>query len=261
MRRLKWFAMVLLALNLGIFLYGIFLYGMFSGRVLTGEAGEGRLPRVAVLERLGKGGENTEDPVASKAVSPGQQEGISAAVSDSGSSVGRADEITERPLMCSVIGWFERENQAEEALSRLSQERRASFVSVVSREVPLEDFYWVLVPPLPDRQAAIALFRELDEQGVESYVVPDGEQENAVSLGLFRSRASAERLLAQRTEQNINARLVILPRYRISYALVFKGSLEVVEFPVDALELGEQGRLERIEFSLCESLATVEKSP
>jgi len=53
--------------------------------------------------------------------------------------------------------------------------------------------YWVYLPPFPDREAAREAVRRLAEAGVRDVQVLGGRRANAVSLGLFRNRALAER--------------------------------------------------------------------
>ncbi|WP_339806878.1 SPOR domain-containing protein [uncultured Marinobacter sp.] len=162
---------------------------------------------------------------------------------------------------CFLVGWFDDESVAREALGHIRASDQPSFIGIHQRNLELDAFYWVLVPPYESRQVAIAASRELSARDIESYVIPSGEQENGISLGLFRSRESAERLLEDRTGQNVAATLVMLPRNRISYALVFEGPSEAIELPEVAHGLAEGGRLQRIEISDCEGVATAEKNP
>ena len=53
--------------------------------------------------------------------------------------------------------------------------------------------FWVFLPAQGTREAALAAARELAAQGLRDYyVVTAGDQENTISLGLFRDRANAE---------------------------------------------------------------------
>jgi hypothetical protein len=58
--------------------------------------------------------------------------------------------------------------------------------------------FWVFIPPLPTRSEALALARQLSARGIRDYyVVTAGDQENTVSLGLFRDPENAERRRAE----------------------------------------------------------------
>jgi hypothetical protein len=54
--------------------------------------------------------------------------------------------------------------------------------------------YWVYLPAVPTREEALELARELSLTGLKDYyVVTAGDQQNTVSLGLFRESANALR--------------------------------------------------------------------
>jgi hypothetical protein len=83
--------------------------------------------------------------------------------------------------------------------------------------------YWVYLPALQSREQALAAARQLSAKGVRDYyVVTAGDQQNTISLGLFRDQGNAER---RRTEiaalgfspQSV-ARTEELPVYWLDYA-------------------------------------------
>jgi hypothetical protein len=54
--------------------------------------------------------------------------------------------------------------------------------------------FWVYIPPLPTRAEALSVARQLSARGIRDYyVVTAGDQENTISLGLFRDAGNAER--------------------------------------------------------------------
>ena len=58
--------------------------------------------------------------------------------------------------------------------------------------------YWVFLPPFPSRAAARPAIRLLQKSGFKDYyLVRAGENENAVSLGVFSERSRAERRYRQ----------------------------------------------------------------
>lgn len=87
-----------------------------------------------------------------------------------------------------------------EAAGRLAGEL-ASQQGVVARDVQVEPptSWWVNIPPAESREAAEARAAELRQQGVtDLFVVQEaGANRFAVSLGLFKQAAQAERLLGQ----------------------------------------------------------------
>lgn len=77
--------------------------------------------------------------------------------------------------------------------------------------------YWVYLPAMPTREEALAVARELAVIGLRDYyVVTSGDEENTLSLGLFREEHNARRRqsalrslgfeaeMARRSEESIN---------------------------------------------------------
>ncbi len=82
----------------------------------------------------------------------------------------------------------------ERARALAGTARAAGLEAAVARErAQRVTGYWVYLPPFPDRDAAREAVRRLAEAGVRDVQVLGGRRANAVSLGLFRNRALAER--------------------------------------------------------------------
>lgn len=84
--------------------------------------------------------------------------------------------------------------------------------------------YWVYFAAAPSREAALASARQLADKKVRDYyVVTAGEQQNMISLGLFRDQNNAERrraeLAALGFDPKVNTRTEDLPVYWIDFAL------------------------------------------
>ena len=122
-------------------------------------------------------------------------------------------------IHCARVGWFASREEADAAFDQLAA--GVGVYRIEERSESLPPYHWVMVPP-QEREAALELYRGLRARGIDAYLIPGGEYVDGVSLGLFESLASAERVMRQRIQQNIDARLVMLPRNRISYALVFE---------------------------------------
>ncbi len=73
--------------------------------------------------------------------------------------------------------------------------------------------YWVYLPPLDTVEQARAVLRRLKDDGLQDYVrVMRGPMRNAVSLGLFKQRDSADRRLVQLRAKGYEPKLDI--RYK-----------------------------------------------
>jgi len=84
--------------------------------------------------------------------------------------------------------------------------------------------YWVYLPAMPSREQALATARTLSAKGVRDYyVVTAGDQQNTISLGLFRDQGNAERRRAEIAglglNPKVNARTEDLPVYWLDFAL------------------------------------------
>lgn len=77
--------------------------------------------------------------------------------------------------------------------------------------------YWVLLPPYrSDEQARVAVER-LKRAGLKDYyLIPNGENKNALSLGVFSSRESAQRRINDAASLNLKVRVeeVNFPSHR-----------------------------------------------
>jgi hypothetical protein len=81
-------------------------------------------------------------------------------------------------------------SRAEEAVTGI-----AAGLKVSQRRTEDLGRWWVYIPPLPTRQAAMQRAAELRNQGVEdsSLISDDPQWRNAISLGVFRSEDAASK--------------------------------------------------------------------
>jgi hypothetical protein len=108
--------------------------------------------------------------------------------------------------VCSALGPFRDQTELKRGLEVLTpQVTRIQYQessSVTTRG------YWVYLPALDSRDAALKSARQLNAAGVRDYyVVTAGDHENTVSLGLFRDRDNAARRQAQIAALGFPARL------------------------------------------------------
>lgn len=88
--------------------------------------------------------------------------------------------------------------------------------------------YWVYFPPLPSREEAVARVQQMRDVGIDDLIViPRGDMENAISLGVFSQRASLERRLRELRAHGYEPSIV--PRYRTQKASWFDVSFDVGE--------------------------------
>lgn len=127
--------------------------------------------------------------------------------------VDNLDPIEPSPTQCFVISGFGDREQAEQWLAQVEESFGMEGESA-GRQVAREPLHWVIIPPGQTRAERIRLFRELQRNGIDSYLVTQGDQANAISLGLFESRRAAESVLRRRRQAGIEAILTEYPRVR-----------------------------------------------
>lgn len=163
--------------------------------------------------------------------------------------------LTRSEPRCLRFGWFD---TREDAARLAAQFARPFLIQEMDRE--LSPLNWVMIPPQP-RETALAQFRELYARGVESYVVSDGEYRNAISLGMFESRAAAESVFEGKIQQNLNVVLANFPRNRIGYALVLGVEPHRETEMVQAVEAENHSSFDFVEIYACAGVASPEKNP
>lgn len=134
----------------------------------------------------------------------------------SDSRPGSSAQAGEEEVVCFTIGPFDDPAVAEQAGQRLRRLGLEPEQRVLTEEEVYG--YQVLLPPFPDRTAAIEATRELVEKGIQDYfVVTEPELENAVSLGLFRQKRFATRHTAYLRELGFEPEMRVRTRERDRY--------------------------------------------
>lgn len=160
-----------------------------------------------------------------------------------------------REKVCVRMGWFASKKQAEAAAEGLQTR-----YWVESLEDELAPLHWVLIPPQPP-VVAKRQFKVLVSQGVDAYVVTNGEYRNAISLGMFESRRAAEVFLEEKKSENLHVVLAKFPRNRLGYALAFEVESGQETEMIQAVEIESGVNFDLIERNVCEGVATPEKNP
>ncbi len=224
---MRWLALLLLFLSVGLYYLPEYL-GPSGG---IAKIASGSLPRVVSLKSPAP--EASPDEVV-----PSQETPV---------------------LSCVRLGWIETAERTRELINSQPLASEAGFaVEEVGRELP--PLHWVLIPPQP-RAVALRQFQDIQRQGIDSYLVTEGENRNAISLGLFEHRESAISVLEEKKRQNLNAVLVNFPRNQISYALTFEAEPDFAEELVQAVKADYGSKFDFVEIRPCEGVATPEKNP
>lgn len=241
---MRWLALFLLILNSLVWYHA----SRAPAPVEEGSArpSGGQLPRVADLRPTAPEQASKPEQVMS-AVSP---EVAAEEVDPPGGEVDPPE-----PIECRRLQWFAGRESAEAFRERYLPGAR---VRELQRDLP--SLHWVIIPPRPPEQAQ-ALFRELQAKGVDSYLVREGENRNAISLGLFENQDSAQRVLEERKSQNLNAVLAKFPRNQISYALDFELDRTSASGAMAMPDTWRDNPLNLIKIEGCKGVASTEKNP
>lgn len=116
---------------------------------------------------------------------------------------------------CLLLGPFPEIISARQTRIEIEQMGMNGRVVEIINELPAIN--WVYIPPLPDRAQALAVLRRLQQDNIDSFMVSEGEYENAISLGFFSSDKAANSVIEQRRAQGYDARQTLRARERKSY--------------------------------------------
>ncbi len=126
-----------------------------------------------------------------------------------------------RDTRCTSLGPFATQSDLRAAMNTLTP----AVERIQFRESARTQSYGhvVYLPAQASREAALSFARELSARGVRDYyVVSSGDQQNTISLGLFRDVANAERRRAELATLGFDARIAerseTRPEYFLDYA-------------------------------------------
>lgn len=130
-----------------------------------------------------------------------------------GAVSGRADVeqggVSSRSL-CTLVGAFSTRDNAARFTNKLAALGVESKVKnlLVSSTVG----FWLHLPPQPSRKEVLRRLSELQRQGVDSYIIPDGDLANGISLGMFSDRSRAETLKKKISGLGYGPEILSVPR-------------------------------------------------
>jgi len=127
-------------------------------------------------------------------------------------SAGPVDRMeTAPPRQCRRIGPLDKRGQ----LDKLSLSLMAMGIQTDphTESVEEQDGYWVMIPPLESREAAVAIVKQLRDAGISDlWRFTSGSLANAISLGLFRNESRAE--IRRKALEGKGFETEVRPRYR-----------------------------------------------
>lgn len=162
--------------------------------------------------------------------------------------------IVDQPALCLMVGAFASAMDASEFMMRLAA------LDVMSYEHPVDlsagEGYWVYLRPSTNRDEARRRLAELQARGVDSYIIPKGELENGISLGVFTRRDLAEARLAELTRLGLSVNLHNIERsYREHWVMLGESEEHKLDESVWRSLLQENISLQRRQ-NLCSDVAS-----
>jgi len=159
---------------------------------------------------------------------------------------------------CWEVGKLDDEAQGKQLAARLAALGQS--MTLQKKAVQGEPDYWVFLGPYANRRQALASHRDMQARKIDSFLINEGELENAVSLGLFSRRAGAESMQQDRKKQGLDARLRAVPRLRNEWWGVLKHPAEQLPNEMREIILAQKtGSALEIKALDCESIANTEK--
>ena len=128
-------------------------------------------------------------------------------------------ENGNKESLCATLGPWSKRGQAAAELSALAAKGYQGTVQAV--DVVKDHLHWVYLPAYPDRDAALKTLRELQARGVDSFIVADGDDANAISLGYFSSADSARGLMVKMKSAGYPAQIRESDRTETEYWIYF----------------------------------------
>ena len=156
---------------------------------------------------------------------------------------------------CMRIGGLLNRGQAESVIADLPPVK----TQIRPYERVLPPLHWVVTPVYPTRAAATGTLRRLQRAGIDSYLVTEGEQRNAISLGLFHGLSAAQDLAeALRHNQGLRIRILSWERRQTEYAVLLRFEKKGIDIAGLSRNVPENADLQIIP---CESVASPSKTP
>jgi cell division protein FtsN len=159
---------------------------------------------------------------------------------------------------CWEVGKFAGEDQAKQAQQRLVA--LGHTLQLQKRSVQGEPDYWVFLGPYDNRRQALAAHRDLQARKIDSFLINEGELENAVSLGLFSLESGAQKMQQQRKKQGLDAQMRAVPRLRNEWWGVMRHpEVQLPDAVREKILLDQPDPPLEIKTLACESIANMQK--
>lgn len=163
------------------------------------------------------------------------------------------------PPACLVVVNIDSGSQARALVTDMADQGVKG--EVRAREEPLPPLNWVLTPTYHSRSAALKALKSFQRQGVDSFLVTQGDMANAISLGIFQSASAAHQLIKKLKSRGIKARMAPYERSRKVYSARFPGLTRAQAAALRKRVAAPEKPLGNEQIIDCLGVASTDKSP
>jgi len=156
--------------------------------------------------------------------------------------------------LCTLIGSFSSVDKANRFVDILA----AKGVDAKVRNLLVSSTvgFWLHLSPLVSRKEVLRRLSELQRQGVDSYIIPDGDLANGISLGMFSDQKRALSLKSSIEQLGYQPEIAEVPREKRE-VWVFLNQSESVKISAEQwLELISGRELLQKQQNLCSDVAS-----
>jgi hypothetical protein len=194
---MRWIFFTLLAVNAMALTYGVWTLNREPVQSIAREIiGSEAVPHLVLLDEKNIAQQVVESVRLKKKVAlPKQPASVGVPISRS---------------LCTLVGSFSGQAKAEYFVRRLAS--LGAKAEVKNLLVSTTVGFWLHLPPLSSRKELFLRLSELKRQGVDSYVIPDGDLANGISLGMFSEAERAENLQNKMISLGYHPKIAEVPR-------------------------------------------------
>lgn len=157
--------------------------------------------------------------------------------------------------VCTLIGPLPEQVSARQLRGRLVADGISA--DLYRLKVPSRTDYWVYLGPMRSRREALDQLRELQQNGVDSFIISEGELANGISLGFFTRESSAQRAMQERRDQGYDASVRAVERFNEELWAVLGAEQTLDDDVWRRLQQGMPALEQRKNF--CDVIASAEK--
>ncbi len=107
--------------------------------------------------------------------------------------------------VCMLVANIATEDRAKSLVAALDKVGAEGVIG--SRQEPLPPLNWVLTRTYGSRHDALRALRNFQRQGIDSFLITEGQWANAISLGIYHSGAAAHKVVRRLAARGVDARI------------------------------------------------------